>query len=88
VRGNETEIETTSSDFRDVQRLILPFSIDTGQVGSPQQQKITMEKVEINPDLSDGQFHMPAPLPAEPPKPKAKPAEKPGASQPLAGAEK
>jgi outer membrane lipoprotein-sorting protein len=81
VRGNETEIETTSSDFRNVQGLILPFAIETGQVGSPQKQKITVEKVEINPDLSDGQFHMPALQPAEPSKPEAKPAEKPGASQ-------
>jgi len=77
IRGNDTEIETTYSDFRDVDGLIFPFSLEQGAVGSPQKQKITLEKVEINPDLSDAQFHMPAPAPA---KPEAKPAEKPGAS--------
>jgi len=81
IRGNEAEIETAYSDFRDVEGLIIPFSLEQGSVGSPQKQKITLDKVEINPDLSDVQFHMPAPAPAETVKPEAKPAEKPGASQ-------
>ena len=75
IRGNETEVVTTYSDFRDVQGLILPFAIQSGAVGSPQTQKITVEKVELNPALSDSQFHMPAPAPAEP----AKPGNTPGA---------
>jgi len=77
IRGNEAEIETTYSDFRNVDGLILPFSLEQGAVGSPQRQKITLQKVEINPDLSDTQFHMPAPAPADAPKP----AEKPSASE-------
>ncbi|HKO03244.1 MAG TPA: hypothetical protein VJW51_00775 [Candidatus Acidoferrales bacterium] len=81
IRGNEAEIETVYTDFRDVHGLIFPFSLEQGALGSPQKQKITIEKVEINPDLIDGQFQMPAPAPAEAPKPDAKPAEKPGASQ-------
>jgi outer membrane lipoprotein-sorting protein len=75
IRGNDTEVETTYSDFRSVEGLTLPFSIDQGVVGSPQKQKITIDKVELNPNTSDEQFHMPAPAPAEQPKP----AEKPGA---------
>jgi outer membrane lipoprotein-sorting protein len=75
IRGNDTEVETTYSDFRSVEGLTLAFSIDQGIVGSPQKQKLTIEKVEINPATSDEQFHMPAPAPAE----QLKPAEKPGA---------
>jgi outer membrane lipoprotein-sorting protein len=77
IRGNDTEIETAYSDFRAVEGLMLAFSIEQNAVGSPQKQKIIVEKVEINPDLNDDQFHMPAPAPAEQPKP----AEKPGASR-------
>lgn len=76
--GNEKEIENTYSDFRNVDGLILPFSFEAGEVGSPQKQKIVVDKIEINPELADGQFHMPAPAP---PADAAKPAEKPGASR-------
>jgi len=73
--GNEVEVEQVYSDFRTVDGLTLPYSIEAGQAGSPQKQKIVIEKVEINPDLADAQFHMPAPAaPAD----AAKPAEKPG----------
>jgi len=74
IRGNETEVETTYSDFRTVEGLTLPFAFEQGVVGSPQKQKFTIEKVEVNPDLSDAQFHMPAATPAD----AAKPADKPG----------
>ena len=77
IRGNEAEVEVIYTDFRDVQGLIMAFSIDQGVVGSPQRQKIVIEKVELNPDLSDDQFHMPAAAPA--PAPTPKPADKPGA---------
>jgi outer membrane lipoprotein-sorting protein len=77
MHGNEQEIENTYSDFRNVDGLVLPFAFEAGPVGSPQKQKITVDKIEINPDLSDGQFHMPPPAP---PADAAKPAEKPGAS--------
>lgn len=75
--GNEQEVETTYSDFRTVDGLVMPFSFEAGAVGSPQKQKIVVDKIEINPDLSDAQFHMPPPAPAEAPKP----AEKPGTSR-------
>ena len=78
VHGNEQEVESTYSDFRNVDGLIIPFSIEQGAVGSPQKQKITIDKVEINPELADGQFHMPPPAP---PAEQPKPAEKPGNSR-------
>jgi len=77
IRGNEAEVEVIYTDFRDVQGLIMPFSIDQAIVGSQQRQKIVLEKVDLNVDLNDEQFHMPAA--AAPPA--AKPADKPGAGQ-------
>ncbi|HUJ39967.1 MAG TPA: DUF4292 domain-containing protein [Candidatus Acidoferrales bacterium] len=73
VHGNETEEESTYSDFRTVDGLVFPFAIEQNTVGSQQKQKITIDKIEINPDLSSVQFQMPAAAPAQP-----KPAEKPG----------
>ena len=78
MHGNEMEVETTYSDFRNVEGLVLPFSFDNTVVGTPQKQRFTVEKVEINPDLNDSQFHMPAPAP---PAEQQKPAEKPGSSR-------
>jgi len=76
IRGNETEVVTTFSDFREVQGLIFPFAIESSAAGSAQKQKITLEKVEINPDISESQFRMPAAAaPAA-----DKPAGKPGAT--------
>ncbi len=77
IRGNETEVTTTFSDFREVQGLTLPFAIESSAAGSPQKQRITVEKVELNPDLSESQFHMPAPPPAD----AAKPGDKPGTGE-------
>jgi len=74
IRGNDTEVISTYSDFRTVEGLVIPFSIEQGIAGSPQKQKITFEKVEINPTLADEQFHMPAPAPA-------KPTDKPGSER-------
>jgi outer membrane lipoprotein-sorting protein len=77
IHGNDTEVETTYSDFRTVDGLVVPFAIESGTAGGTQKQKITVDKIEINPEISETDFHMPAPAPAEQPKP----AEKPGASR-------
>jgi outer membrane lipoprotein-sorting protein len=77
IHGNETEVENTFSDFRTVDGLVIPFAIEFGTVGGTQRQKITVDKIEINPDINDAEFHMPAPAPTEQPKP----AEKPGAGR-------
>ncbi len=78
MHGNDVEIEAIYSDFRTVEGLIFPYSIENGSVGSTQKQKITLDKVEVNPELADAQFHMPPPAP---PADAAKPAEKPGSDR-------
>lgn len=75
IRGSETEITTTLSDYRSVEGLLFPFAIESGSANSPQKQRITIEKIELNPDLDPSKFTMPAPKPAEAPKPEAKPGE-------------
>lgn len=72
VRGSEGEFETSMGDYKEVQGLMIPHSMESGAKGSPMKQKITIEKVEVNPALEDSRFKMP-----EVKKPEAKPEEKP-----------
>lgn len=59
VRGTETEGNTILSDWKDVAGMMMPFSIDAGQTGAPARQKITLEKIEVNPVIDDSRFRMP-----------------------------
>lgn len=71
-RGTEMTLESVLGDYKEVQGLMVPFSIEQHvQGGQGPSQKITIEKVEINIPFDDAQFTMPAPAPAPP----APPAE-------------
>lgn len=72
VRGSEVEAETSFSDFKEVGGLLFPHALEMGPKGSPMKQRITIEKVELNPPLDETRFKMPE-VPKEPkeePKPK------------------
>jgi hypothetical protein len=71
VRGTETETETITGDYKEVEGLMVPFSSESGPKGSPSsaKQKFTVEKVEFNVPINDSIFHMPAS--AAPPAPAA-----------------
>ncbi|HEV8132790.1 MAG TPA: hypothetical protein VGQ81_16205 [Acidobacteriota bacterium] len=71
VRGTEVEAESVMGDYKEVQGLMMPHSIEAGAKGRPEKQKVTIEKVEINPAIDDSRFKMP-----EVKKPEAKPEEK------------
>jgi hypothetical protein len=77
IRGTDRETETTLGDYREVNGLMFPFAIASSIKGSPQQQKLTIEKIELNVPVDDASFKMPAAAPALAAKPDAKPAEKP-----------
>jgi len=59
VRGVERESETTFGDYKKVEGLIFPHSIEAGAKGQSQKQKITIEKIEINPVIDESRFKMP-----------------------------
>lgn len=60
MQGNEIETETIFSDFKEVDGLMLAHSIENRQKGQPGGQVITIETVEIDAELSDIEFSMPA----------------------------
>jgi outer membrane lipoprotein-sorting protein len=59
IRGVERETEATLGDYKKVEGLMFPCSIETGAKGDSQKQKITIEKIEINPAIADSRFKMP-----------------------------
>ena len=63
-QGQELETTTTISDYKEVDGLMIPHSLQSEMpMGS---QSITLEEVEINPEIEDSFFAMPAPAaPAE-----------------------
>lgn len=59
VRDADVENDTIIGDWKDVDGLMFPFSIDSGQPGAPMRQKMTVTKIEINPTIEDTRFKMP-----------------------------
>jgi len=60
VRGSEVETESYLSDYKDESGHMMPHTIESGVKGSPQRQKLVIEKIECNPTLPDSLFAMPA----------------------------
>jgi len=61
VPGSETELESTFGDYKEVEGLMFPFSIEQRIVGNAgASQKITFKKIELNVPLEDSFFTMPA----------------------------
>lgn len=59
IRGQEMEYENTKGDYKTVEGLVFPFSLQSKAKGAPAGSTITLQKVEINPGLDDTRFVMP-----------------------------
>jgi outer membrane lipoprotein-sorting protein len=66
--GQEFPIESYFHDYRDVDGVKLAFEIDSGSSASDIKQKITIDKIELNPSLEESRFAQP-PTPGPPPAP-------------------
>ncbi len=60
VRGTEVETESSIGDYKEVDGIMFPFSIEAGAKGSPQKQKYSIEKIQLNVPMEDSRFKMPA----------------------------
>ncbi len=58
-RGTEVEGDTIYGDYKEVGGMMFAHSIDGGEKGNPQRQKIVVEKIEINVPLDASRFKMP-----------------------------
>jgi outer membrane lipoprotein-sorting protein len=59
LRGKEADTEGIIGDYRDVGGLMLPHAMESAPKGSPQKQKMVVQKIEINPGIEDSRFQMP-----------------------------
>jgi outer membrane lipoprotein-sorting protein len=71
----ELPVETFFSDYREVNGLKFPFELDSGSSEADITQKITIENIELNPEINDAEFAKP-PAPATP-EPSLSPTPKP-----------
>jgi outer membrane lipoprotein-sorting protein len=60
MRGVETEFITTMRDYKDVNGRLMPFTIENGASGTDMKQTFVIEKVEINKEIPDSLFAVPA----------------------------
>lgn len=75
-QGKQYPIESFFHDYRDVDGLKMSFEIDSGAPGSQPTQRLRIEKIELNPVLSDSEFAKPA-TPATPDAPATAPSAPP-----------
>ncbi|MCK6680809.1 MAG: hypothetical protein L6R30_00140 [Thermoanaerobaculia bacterium] len=59
ARGREVRIETTFGDYKMVDGILFPHSVEVRAAGRPNALKIVVDKVEVNPTLNDSRFAMP-----------------------------
>ena len=59
MQGNEVEFETILSDYKEVDGLMFPHSIESRPKGAPSGQVITIETIELGVDVNDEMFAMP-----------------------------
>jgi outer membrane lipoprotein-sorting protein len=93
--GKEFPVESHFSDYRDVGGLKFAFEIDSGASATDITQKISIERIELNPQISDSEFTKPtlppqqqsAPSAAPATPPPTAPATKPAESKPPASAD-
>jgi outer membrane lipoprotein-sorting protein len=58
-RGTEFDGEQIYSDYKDVDGVMTPFTMEMGAKGMPQRQKMTFTKIEMNVPLDDSRFAFP-----------------------------
>ena len=57
--GAQEEVETDLGDYEKAAGVFVPTSIESGRKGSPDKQKIIIDKVEANVPVDDAIFHFP-----------------------------
>jgi outer membrane lipoprotein-sorting protein len=59
VRGKQVRVETTFGDYRKTGGILFPHLVEIRAAGRPQLLKIVVDRVEVNPTVSDARFSPP-----------------------------
>jgi outer membrane lipoprotein-sorting protein len=70
IQGNEVEFVTTIGDYKEVDGLMVPFSVVTKPKAGSGSQSITFKTVQFNVPVDAADFRMPEPKPTQTPAPK------------------
>jgi outer membrane lipoprotein-sorting protein len=62
VKGNNLQIQTTFTDHKKTDGVLFPGKVEIAAEGRPQHARVVVDKIEVNPALSDALFEKP-PLP-------------------------
>lgn len=65
IHEKDVEIEISQGDYKDVGGLMLAHSYESKPKGMPAGQTVVFDRIELNPEIQDGEFAMPAAKPAE-----------------------
>ena len=60
IRGNTIEIESRLGDYKETGGVLWPRTISAGPKGRPERQTLRFDKIEVNPELDDARFKLPA----------------------------
>lgn len=60
IRGTDVEFEADLGNYEKVADVYFPFSVEAGGKGGPKNQKVTIEKIEVNVPIEDAMFAFPA----------------------------
>jgi len=60
LEGKPQEFVTLIADYRPVAGLLFPHAIEVGPRGGADRQRLTFERIEVNPPLDDTRFAMPS----------------------------
>ncbi len=74
--GQELPVESYFTDYREVGGLKFAFAIDSGSSATDVNQKIRIDKIDLNPNLNDAEFAKPT-TPPQPGSPPPNPASQP-----------
>lgn len=67
VEGQTLVFESLISDYREEGGIVMPHVFDNGPKGTPDRQRLTITRVELNPELDDARFAMPQAAAADKP---------------------
>ncbi len=79
--GQELPVESYFTDYREVGGLKFAFAIDSGSSATDVNQKIRIDKIDLNPNINDAEFAKPT-TPPQPGSPPPNPASQPPAKPP------
>lgn len=64
--GESVEFVTEVGDYRTVSGLVFPHRMEVGPRGGAERQRLTIRRVEVNPEIDDARFAVPAAPPTAP----------------------